>query len=226
MNKNQNRQTIDNEREGGNQWRKRIWLRLSWLVLVPTLSLVLVGCKGFLVNPTLTSIAVTPATPSITAGKTQQLIATGTYNDSSTKAITSSVTWTSSDASVAMISRGGLVTGVSAGAASITARSGTISSSTTVRVTIANLQSITVSPTTASITSGETQPFEATGTLADGSTTVITDSVTWVSSNLSAATIVSTGVATGQSVTASQSTYITAFSGSVISNTALLTVNP
>jgi hypothetical protein len=221
MNQNKSDGAIDNTAKGGNQRRKPIWPRLSWLVLVPTLTLSLAGCKGFLVNPTLTSIAVTPATPSITTGKTQQLVATGSYNDSSTKIITSSVTWTSSDTAVATTSSSGLVSGLSAGTAIITATSGTISGSTTVAITIANLQSIAVDPTTASITSGENQTFDATGILEDGSTVVITDSVTWTSSNTSAATIVSTGVATGQSVTASQSTYITASSSSVTSNAAL-----
>ena len=47
---------------------------------------------------TLKSIAVTPASPSIAAGNTQQFTATGTYSDNSTKNITTSVTWKSSNA--------------------------------------------------------------------------------------------------------------------------------
>ena len=38
--------------------------------------------------PTLTSIAVTPANPSISTGTTQQFTATGTYSDQSTQNIT------------------------------------------------------------------------------------------------------------------------------------------
>jgi uncharacterized protein YjdB len=225
MNPRQHRTTKHTELENTKRQAKGIWpgwLLPSLLAFVLTLA----GCKGFIVNPTLTSITATPTTPSITAGNTQQMVATGTYNDSSTKTVTSSVTWASSDTSVARINSIGLVTGISAGTASITATLGTISGATTATVTIANLQSITVSPTTASITSGETQAFAATGTLEDGSTVVITDSVTWTSSNTSAATIAATGTATAQSLTSSQSTYITASSGSVSSNAVLLTVNP
>ena len=43
-------------------------------------------------TPVLTSIAVTPATPSVFAGGTQQFIATGTYSDASTQDLTNSVT--------------------------------------------------------------------------------------------------------------------------------------
>src|SRR5271166_3028834 len=47
-------------------------------------------------NSGLVSIAVTPANPSIAAGKQQQFTATGTYSDGSHQDLTSSATWTSS----------------------------------------------------------------------------------------------------------------------------------
>ena len=46
-------------------------------------------------TPTLQSIAVTPANPTIAAGANQQFVATGTYSDASTAVITGSVTWAS-----------------------------------------------------------------------------------------------------------------------------------
>ena len=47
---------------------------------------------------TLASIAVTPASPSIGKGATQQFVATGTYSDNSTQnLITSTVTWSFGD---------------------------------------------------------------------------------------------------------------------------------
>jgi len=69
-------------------------------------------------------------------------------------------------------------------------------------VTDANLKSIEVTPTTASITSGETQQFVDTATLDDGSAVVITAVVTWKSTNRSVATISSGGLATGQRLAA------------------------
>ena len=47
------------------------------------------------VVPVLTSIAVTPVTPSVALGLTQQFTATGTYSDNSTADLTNEVTWVS-----------------------------------------------------------------------------------------------------------------------------------
>ena len=51
-------------------------------------------------SASLVSIAVTPANPSIGKGATQQFTATGTYSDSSTQNLTSSVTWSSTNTAV------------------------------------------------------------------------------------------------------------------------------
>ena len=59
--------------------------------------------------PTLTSIAVTPANPTIQTGATQQFTATGTYSDNTTQNITSQVTW-ASNTSAATINSAGLAT--------------------------------------------------------------------------------------------------------------------
>ncbi len=83
------------------------------------------------------------------------------------------------------------------------------------------LQSITVSPTSASITVGATQQFAATGHYSDGSTQNLTSSATWRSSNSSDATISATGSVTGL---AAGSVSITATSGAVVSSPAVLAV--
>lgn len=199
---------------------------MNRILIIAGLCVYSIGCGKFFVDPTLSSIAVTPQTPSIAINKTRQMTATATYNDGSEKDITGSVTWSSSNTAVATVSDSGLVEGVDAGTASITATSGSISGATTVTITIADLSSIAISPTNASILSGQTESFTAIGTLQNGSHVDITNAVTWKSSNTSAATIASTGIATGQSVSTAQTTSITATSGSVVSNTATLTVNP
>ena len=101
------------------------------------------GVRGH-VSPaaTLTSVAVTPTNPSISAGTTQQFTATGSYSDGSTQDITAQVVWSSSDASVATISNAGLATGVAAGNATITAASGSISGSATLTVTSSQNQGV------------------------------------------------------------------------------------
>lgn len=87
----------------------------------------------------LTQITVTPATPAISVGATQQFKATGYYwsslNSSYTTAdVTSCASWSTSAGSVATITSAGLATGAGTGQATISAASGTISGSTTVTV--------------------------------------------------------------------------------------------
>jgi hypothetical protein len=86
--------------------------------------------------PTLSSIAVTPASPAnLFVGATQAFTATGTYSDGSTANITSQVVWGSDTPNVATIDYTGLATGVAAGTADITASlSGVTSPSITLTV--------------------------------------------------------------------------------------------
>lgn len=187
--------------------------------------LIFAGCKGFFIGPTLTTVTLAPSTPSIAVGKTQQMTATGTYDNSSTETITDSAGWASSDVTIATVSSTGLVTGVASGSATISATLDRVSGSTTVNVTVANLASISITPATQSISSGRTQQYTAVGVLQNGTTVDLTSSVTWTSSNTAAATIDSSGLATATNVSSTETTNITAQSGNITSNTAVLTVN-
>lgn len=73
----------------------------------------------------LASITVTPANPTIASSSNQQFIAIGTFTDNSTQDLTKSVTWSSSDKSVATMSNAkstrGLVKGAGAGTTTIRA---------------------------------------------------------------------------------------------------------
>ena len=71
--------------------------------------------------PTLSSIAVTPASVALAPGGSRQLTVTGTYSDSSTANLTSASTFVSSATGVATVSAAGLVTAVAAGTCTITA---------------------------------------------------------------------------------------------------------
>ena len=176
--------------------------------------------------PSLVSIAVTPSNASITSGTTQQFIATGTYSDSSTQNLTNSVSWSSSNTGVASVNSSGLAGNTHQGTTTITATSGTATGSTVLTVTAPTLVSIAVTPSNASISSGTTQQFTATGTYSDGSTQNLTTQVSWASSSSSNATISSVqgsnGLATG---VAQGTTTVSATLGS-ISGTTLLTVTP
>jgi Bacterial Ig-like domain (group 2) len=153
-------------------------------------------------SATLTSIAVTPANPSIAQGTTQQFTATGTYSDTTTADITNSVTWQSVTTHVATISNTagskGLATGVGTGTSTIKATLGSVTSNNqTLTVTAATLMRIAVTPANPQIAKGTTQQFSATGTYSDGSQQNLTASVTWASSDPTKATINTSGLATG-----------------------------
>ncbi len=85
-----------------------------------------VAMTGFAMAATLTSIQVTPSSPTIVVGTTQQFAATGTYSDGTIQDITTSATWSSSESSVATISNQmnskGLATSAAIGTTIITAR--------------------------------------------------------------------------------------------------------
>src|SRR5207248_1769831 len=140
----------------------------------PTVSLTGTGASGALL-----SIAVTPANPSFALGTTQQLKATGTYSDGSTQDLTNTVTWDTTDHTIAMVNAQGLATSVAAGSTTVTAASGSIRGTTTLTVTPATLVSIAVTPAIPSDPLGTTQQFTATGTFTDGSTQNITKTVQW-----------------------------------------------
>ncbi|PYP94248.1 MAG: Ig domain-containing protein, partial [Gemmatimonadetes bacterium] len=90
----------------------------------------------------------------------------------------------------------GLVTGVSAGAATITATSEGKSGTAAITVTIVPVASVTVSPATASIRTGSTQQLSAV--TKDGAGNTLTGRVvTWASNNTAVATVNSSGLVTG-----------------------------
>ncbi len=96
------------------------------------------------------------------------------------------------------------------------------SASLTQVVNAATLQTITVAPTSASVSAGLTQPFTATGHFSDGSSTAV--SVNWSSSNTGIATINASGVATGVAAGGPITITATSTANATISGTAQLTV--
>jgi hypothetical protein len=198
--------------------RSRLWIALSCCFGL------LASCGGggntppTPPTPTLQSVSVSPSGASVVAGKTQQYSATGGYSDGTTKAL-STVNWTTSDSTVATINSTGLLTAVKQGSVTVSAKSGTISGSTSATIGAAQLVSIAVSPQNPSVRINKEQQFVATGTYTDGTMQPLSG-VTWSSAPTTFAVIDPTGLAVG--VSAGVST-IQATSGNV-SGTASLTV--
>ena len=176
----------------------------------------------------LTSIAVTPANPSISLGAADQFVATGNFTGSGSQDLTTSVAWNSSAPGIATISNApgtqGMATSVAQGASTITATLNSISGSTNLTVAPPPLVSIAVNPSSGTVPVGRAMQFHATGTYADNSTKDLTSSATWTSSVVTVAAI---GANTGMASAASTGqTTIQAAYNSIGSNQAALLVTP
>ncbi|MFZ6816850.1 Ig-like domain-containing protein [Undibacterium sp. Ji22W] len=166
------------------------------------------GTTNLTVSPAaLVQLAITPVNPSLQVGATQALIVTASYTDGSTVNVSTSSTYTSVTPAIAkVIANTGVVTGVSTGTSAVSATFNGMTISTTVTVTPALLVSIAVTPASANINIAGTQNFVATGTYSDGSVTNISSSVVWTSSDITKATILSGGTATGLAIGSSTMT--------------------
>tara|TARA_R110000796_G_scaffold143544_12_gene260200 strand:+ start:4318 stop:6957 length:2640 start_codon:yes stop_codon:yes gene_type:complete len=194
--------------------------------------ILLAGCNGDNNNDNsnndnngvlLTSIAVTPATPSMPLGLKQQFTAMGTYSDGTSSDITNSATWSSDDSTVATINGSGLAMGVIPGSVAITASlidssSNEQSATTTLTITDATLTALAITPVNPSLAKGLTKQFMATGTYSDGTSPDVTTSVTWSSANTLVATVNASGLASGVAI---GSSIITASLGSDETTTEL-----
>lgn len=166
-----------------------------------------------------TGISLNKTSTRIQRGNTETLTATVTPNNTTDK----TVTWTSSDPSVASVSNSGVVTANKVGTATITATTndGTnLSASCTVEVYWNAVTGISVTPATATILVGGTTTLTATVTPDNASN----KSVTWTSSNTAVAMVNANGVVTGVSVGNATITATTVEGG--YSASATITVDP
>src|SRR5262249_7325742 len=126
---------------------------------------------------------ITPPNPSVPAGITQQLIATGNFSDSSTQDLTTQVNWSQTDNTIAQISNvagtQGLLTGLKVGSTQVTAFLNGVEGSTTVNVTAAILTSIAVLPAKFSIANSATKLVSATCIFSDNTTGDCSGQVSW-----------------------------------------------
>src|SRR5206468_839509 len=106
------------------------------------------------------------------------------------------VTWASSNPSVAAVSNAGLVSAVSPGSATITATSEGTNGTSSITVTNIPVVSVDVTPATATVQAGQTVQLTATPRDANGAA-LSGRAVSWSSSNTSVATVSSSGLVSG-----------------------------
>jgi Tol biopolymer transport system component/uncharacterized protein YjdB len=170
---------------------------------------------------TITGISIVPSTTSAPNGQSLTFTAMGNYSDGSSGNISGSVTWVSTNPSVATLNSSGLASTLAQGGTTVTASiNGITSNIATLTVTAPMLASLSITPAAINIGVGSTQQFVASGSLTDGTAATL-GALTWASSTASVGTINSAGLVTGVGV---GSTNISASSGGVTSNTIVLTV--
>lgn len=196
--------------------------------VVASISLLLlaaVGCGQFFPGSTsITSLAIAPLNTTVAPGVTQQYSATATYGNNTTGDVTTSVTWSTNQSSIASITAGGLLSGVSLGTTSVQAQSGSVIANTGVTVTTKQVSSVTIAPLTQTLSLSlgpTTVQFTATATYKDGTTGDVTATSTWTANPSSVAAISSTGLATASTI---GTCTVTATTGGVTSNSATITV--
>jgi hypothetical protein len=189
------------------------------------------GCTGFFVNPTLSSLAVGPASPTIETGNTDntvQMTVSGTNSDGSS-AGHPSVAWSISDPSVATISSTGLVTSAGIGTTTVTATSNqnpSITGTQTVTVTVGCIQSISLNSYSGTVSGNNpTLSITATAMTCNGNQGV-TSVATWTSSNTALATVSAGVVSIVPGISTGGTVNITASVGSIVSPPAAITVTP
>ncbi len=139
-----------------------------------------ISCRGFFQNPTLTSIAISPATPEV-AINTQLVPALqvfGTYDDGSRNQVKTGVSWSSSDPTIASVDpASGVLSGVALGSATITASAQALTATASATVFLTGISSMTVSPTTGTIstTSPSTTGFAFVALVNGGQVPITTD---------------------------------------------------
>jgi len=215
-----------------------MFLRRIALLALPAALVAATGCSS------LYSISISPASGavSVSVGQTAQYKAYGVKvmgsGTPTTDDITNSVQWSVTNPSIASISSSGVATALAAGHTTIYATSGGTTASTDITVVAPGSSGsgsgtpfINIIPGSAAAGfTGETTQFIALGTLTNASTTVqdLTSTVSWSSSDVSVATIDKNGLATAVGVGAGTTTITaigTTTSGSLINNTATLTVS-
>src|ERR1700678_1175210 len=159
---------------------RKLALTLAFTVLVALAFGV--SCKGFFVSPTLTSLTINPSAPNVQLNTTTTLQAFGVYNDGSSAYLTSGVSWSSSDPTVAAITGNcatqicgsATLSGVAVGTSTINAGSQSVTSTATA-TTYITVSSLTIAPTSQSLSTldGTTPlPFVVSAVTANGTDNV------------------------------------------------------
>jgi uncharacterized protein YjdB len=199
-----------------------------------TVSATMMGITGSLdfwvTSAQLTTVVVTPFSPSIAKGTKIAFSATGILTDNTYKNLTPFVEWASSDKGVATISGvlmyQGVATAVDAGTTSISATYKGITGAATLTVTPATIAKLNLVPLNPILPKGTTKSFVAIATFSDGSAQDLTAFATWGSSDPTVAAVSNVGWSHGVATALAIGTTTITASVSGKSDSTTLTVSP
>jgi len=147
--------------------------------------------------PIPVGVAVSAPLTQLPKGLTEQLSATESFSDGTTRNVTSSVTWTSSNPATVTVSASGLVGAIAAGPATVTASIDGLSGATTVAV-VAPVAFVLVNPPVVLIWSGQTRQLGVIAILTNGRVVNLSSLATWGPPRpTGAATVSPTGLLSG-----------------------------
>lgn len=141
------------------------------------------------------TIAVAPDAPSLVKGLTQAFTATQVNGDGTTADVTSQVTWSTADSTIATIDATGLVTGTNVGSVVVNATLDGVTGEATLTVTAAQAVSMDLTPSHPFVATGYPQQLHATLHYTDATTLDVSGSVQWQSSAPSVIAVSSSGLA-------------------------------
>jgi hypothetical protein len=190
------------------------------------------SCRGFFVNPTISSVAIGPDNLSLSPSQTYQMVATATYSDGTTGTVTGEAVWSSSSPNIANFSAPGYI--VAASLANLSVLPGTTTVSASDGAVTSSTETVTVCPVVSTLLitidgsqssySGPsgTVTFTAEATVS-GTQQAVTDSVTWNISNTTILPAISDGTGTLTADMTNTPFTVTATLCGVTSNTLTIT---
>lgn len=131
----------------------------------------------------ITGLQLTQVSPVIAKGTQQAYIATATYSDGTVRDVTTETQWSVSDPTLATIESApqmaGVLLALREGSVRVRAAFAGKSAETTLTITAAALQALTISAPTSNVPVGTTLQLTATATFSDGSTADVTTQTIW-----------------------------------------------
>jgi hypothetical protein len=156
-------------------------------------------CSGPQLPPPIVikTIAITPSSTNVLVPDSTQFHAIASYSDGTTADITSTMTWTSSIAAVALSEGGGLLLCKAAGISIISASAGGVP--VTASLTCSPplpvvIKTITMTPLSLNVRLTDSAQLHATASYTDGSTADVTSAATWTTSVAAVATLSNHGL--------------------------------